>query len=111
MWGGNTFSSYSTSGENHKRVYHFQPTQLLSESSSVTSSFKSYDTREVLLQPWTTLIETTGRGDAPSLYTSLVRSEMEKTYLGLSTTSRKMCVSQKERVYRKIMRIPRQQHP
>lgn len=65
-------------GKSQKSVCHFQPTQLLSEPSSVTSSFKSYDTREVLLQPWTALIEPTGRGDAASLYTSLVRSEMEK---------------------------------
>lgn len=72
------FITFNKRGKNHKRVCHFQPTQLLSQIFGGTAWFKSYDTHEVLLQPWTTLIELTGHGDASSLYSSLVRPEMEK---------------------------------
>ena len=59
------------------RVCHFQPTQWLSQILHVTAWFKPYNTHEVLLQPWTTLIEPIGHGGASSVYSSPVRPEME----------------------------------
>lgn len=61
-------------GGHHKRVCHFQPTQLLSQIFSVTAWFKPYDNHEALLQPW----QPKGHGDASSLCSSLVRCEMGK---------------------------------